>query len=137
MSCVYRAHERPRNAFLIAAQGLSIPIPTTEILFVDTANYLWGILDEIATTAFYAGRVHMGLAACEKLLSEPHLPEEQRDRVANNRKAYLNAVQQIQMQMNGGHVQQMQNVKDAAEKFANQAKKTTLDINPEKLAVKL
>jgi hypothetical protein len=137
MSCIYRAHDRPKNAFLMAAQGLGIPIPTTEILFVDTANYLWGILDEIATTSFYAGRIHMGLAACEKLLSEKHLPEEHRERVTNNRNAYLNAVQQMQMQANGNHMQQMQNVKEAAEKIANQAKKTTLDIDPEKLVVKL
>ena len=137
LSCIYRAHNRPKNAFMIATHGLGMPIPNNEILFVDTANYLWGILDEVATTAFYAGRIHMGLAACEKLLAEPHLPQDQRERVTNNRNAYLQAVQAHQMQVNGDQMQQMQNIKNAAQKIANQAKQTTLDIDPEKLVVKL
>jgi hypothetical protein len=136
LSCIYRAHNRPKNAFLIAAQGLTIPIPQTEILFVDNGNYQWGILDEVATTAYHVGRYHMGLAACEKLLSEPYLPEEHRERVQNNKNAYINAVQQIQAQMATPTMNVMNNVQEAAAKFAKQAK-TTLDIDPKKVAVKL
>jgi tetratricopeptide (TPR) repeat protein len=136
LSCIYRKHERPRDAFLVASHALTIPIPQNEILFVDHANYLWGILDEVATTAFYAGRVHMGFAACEKLLSEPHLPAEHRARVESNRQAYLTALQQVQMQMNGENLQTMQNVQQAATKIP-QRPVTTLDIDPKKIAVKI
>ncbi|MFN9953987.1 MAG: glycosyl transferase, partial [bacterium] len=51
MSCIYRKHNRPRNAFIMAHHALSIPMPENNILFVDTGVYTWGILDEVATTA--------------------------------------------------------------------------------------
>jgi len=137
LSCVYRKHNRPRDAFLISSHALTIPIPQNEILFVDHANYSWGILDEVATTAFYAGRIHMGLAACEKLLSEPYMPDDQRPRVESNRKAYMNAVQQIQQQINQQQFDSLKVVQEAAKKVENNKLKTTLDINPEKFAVKL
>jgi glycosyltransferase involved in cell wall biosynthesis len=137
LSCVYRKHNRNRDAFLIASHGLAIPIPQNEILFVDHANYLWGILDEVATTAFYAGRIHMGLAACEKLLSEPHLPEEQRERVRSNHKTYSNAVQQIQQQMAAQQFDSLKVVQEAAKKVENNKPKTTLEIDPKKITVKL
>lgn len=137
LSCIYRKHDRPRNAFLIAANGLSIPIPQTEILFVDHANYTWGILDEVATTAFYAGKIHLGLAACEKLLSEPYLPDEHRSRIENNKKAYIGAIQQMQAQMNVQQLEMLKNVQKASEKIESNIKPTTLDIDPKKIAVKL
>jgi hypothetical protein len=64
-------------------------------LFVDKAVYQWGILDEISTTAFYVGKIHMGLAACEKLLSEPYMPEEHRPRIQKNKEVYLKAVSEF------------------------------------------
>lgn len=98
LSCIYRKYNRPRNAFLVASQALTLPTTTEDILFVDYAIYQWGILDEISTTAFHVGKYHMGLAACEKLLSEPYLPPEHRERVDNNRKVYLKAIEEIQKQ---------------------------------------
>lgn len=131
LSCVYRKHERPRSAFLAALGGLGLPMPDNDILFVDQANYLWGILDEIATTAFYVGKYHMGLAACEKLLSEPYLPESQRDRVKANRAAYVKVVQQIQANAIQPQMEILKKMNEA------KAAKTTLDIDPQKIAVKL
>jgi len=137
LSCIYRKHNRNRNAFLVASHALSIPVPQNEILFVDHGNYNWGILDEIATTAFYAGRIHMGLAACEKLLSEPYLPDDQRQRVHSNRMSYMKAVEQIQSQLNNQQFNSLKIVQEAAKKVENTKVKTTLDIDPEKIAVKL
>lgn len=133
LSCIYRKYGRPRNAFLVASMGLTIPPPQNDILFVDMANYRWGLLDEVATTAFYVGKYHMGLAACEKLLSEPYLPEEHRPRVENNKNAYINAIAQIQGQINAQQAQTLANIK--AVPIPEQ--KTTLKISPENLAVKL
>lgn len=131
LSCIYRKYNRPRNAFMAALPALGLPIPQNDILFVDQSNYLWGILDEIATTAYYAGKPHMGLAACDKLLSEPYLPQEHRQRVQNNRNLYVNVINQIQAQV----VQpQIENLKKVAE---IKPPKTTLQFDPEKVAVKL
>ena len=130
MSCIYRKHGRNKNAFIMANMGLSIPMPTDHILFVDTANYLWGILDEVATTAAHVGKHHMGLAACEKLLSEPHLPQEHRERVANNKNLYAKIIQEWQQKMAEQQAKVLENVK-------NTANKTTLNFDPNKVAVTL
>jgi glycosyltransferase involved in cell wall biosynthesis len=130
MSCIYRKHNRPRNAFILAAQGLSIPMPTDHILFVDTANYLWGILDEVATTAAHVGKFHMGLAACEKLLAEPHLPADQRERIQNNKNLYLQAVGQHQSVIE----EQQKKILEQVKKKAN---RTTLNIDLSKAPVML
>lgn len=129
-SCVYRKHDRPRSAFVMASMGINIPLPTDQILFVDTANYMWGILDEIATTAAHVGKFHMGLAACEKLLNEPYLPEDQRQRVENNKMLYVKAVTQMEQQM-----QEQQ--RKIAEEVQKKSYQTTLKINSEKVALTL
>ncbi len=100
LSCVYRKYERPRNAFLVAAQALTIQAPKEDILFVDHSVYQWGILDEIATTAFYVGKIHMGLAACEKLLSEKYLPDVHRERIMKNKEVYQKAVEEFNQHAN-------------------------------------
>jgi glycosyltransferase involved in cell wall biosynthesis len=131
LSCIYRAHGRPRNAFIIALAGSGIPLPQNDILFVDQANYLWGIWDEIATTAYYVGKFHMGLAACEKLLSEPHMPEEHRPRIMQNRQAYLDVVNKMQAQMIQPQMEMLKKLNNV------QPPKTTLNIDPAKVALKL
>lgn len=130
LSCIYRKYDRPRNAFLVASLGLTIPLPENDILFVDRANYLWGIYDEIATTSFYAGRPQVGLMACEKLLKEPHMPNEHRERVSKNYKIYLETMQKIQQQ----YITQQQQM---AEKIQQASNKTTLNMSPEAATVKL
>ena len=73
----------------------------------------------------------MGLAACDKLLAEPHLPAEHRERVQNNRLAYLNVVNQMQQNL-------IQPQLDMLKKAQNiTPPKTTLDIDPKKVAVTL
>lgn len=126
MSCIYRKHERPRNAFIMACHGLSIPMPTDNILFVDTNVYTWGILDEVATTAAHVGKFHMGLAACEKLLADKHLPEDQIERVKQNREMYLKVVMQHQQQLEMQQKQLLDQVKA-------KTNRTTLDVDPNKV----
>lgn len=130
LSCIYRKYNRPRNAFLVASLGTTIPLPQHDILFVDGANYLWGIFDEIGTTAFYAGRPQIGMAACQKLLNEPHLPQEHRQRVENNYKIYMQAYEKFQEET-------LKQQKEQNDKMLKNINKTTLNINPEKIAVKL
>jgi len=126
MSCIYRKHNRPRDAFIMASYGLSVPMPQDQILFVDTSNYLWGILDEVATTAAHVGKHHMGLMACEKLLSEPHLPNDQRERVQNNKNLYLQAV--------GAHQKAIEEQqRKILEQVKEKSNRTTLNVDPNKV----
>lgn len=137
MSCIYRKHERPRNAFIMACHGLSIPMPTDNILFVDTNVYTWGILDEVATTAAHVGKFHMGLAACDKLLSEPHLPEDQRERVKANRQLYFDTVSKMNEQMLKQQEEVMKKQEEIIKKAKENENKTTLSIDLNKQPVKL
>jgi hypothetical protein len=106
-----------------------MPIPQ-DILFVDNANYLWGIYDEVGTTAFYAGRPQVGMSACEKILKEPHLPPEHRERVTNNYNIYLKHMLEFQEKMLKEQMQKN-------EEIAKKVKKSTLEISPEAVNLKL
>jgi len=86
---VYRLMGHPRLGFLYAKMAADIAYPADDILFVSEDVYQWGILDEIGSTAFYAGKPHMGYAACKKLLVENRLPADHVDRVQANLNQYL------------------------------------------------
>lgn len=130
LSCIYRKNNRPRNAFMVAAQGLHIPIPQNDILFVDQAIYKWGILDEVATTAFYTGQMQLGYIACEKLLNEGFLPKEHTERIKKNKEVYTQAIQHVQNQM-------QQNSQPQPKAVNVPQPKTLLEFDPKKVAVKL
>jgi len=91
---VYRLMGHPRLAFLFAKMAIEIPYPAEDILFVQEDVYKFGILDELGSTAFYAGKPHLGYAACKKLLTENLLPKEQVERVKNNYNEYIRFFQQ-------------------------------------------
>jgi glycosyltransferase involved in cell wall biosynthesis len=137
MSCIYRKHNRPRNAFIYAAYASIIPMPTDNILFVDTNIYTWGVLDEIAASAAYVGKYDMGLAACNKLLSETFLPEEHRDRVTANKKLYLDAITKMNNDMIEHQKKVLEKQQEAMKKVQENQVKTTLDIDLSKPPVTL
>jgi glycosyltransferase involved in cell wall biosynthesis len=137
MSCIYRKHNRNRNAFIMASHALSIPLPQDNILFVDTGVYTWGILDEVATTAAHVGKFHMGLAACDKLLSEPFLPQEQKERVMANRKLYHDTVAKFNEQLVKQQEEVTKKQMEAIVKVKENSNKTTLNIDLNKQPVKL
>jgi len=91
---VYRIMGHPRLAFLYAKMALEIPYPQDDILFVSADVYKFAVLDEVASTAFYAGKPHMGYSACKKLLTENLLPESEVERVQNNLNQYLKFFEQ-------------------------------------------
>jgi len=126
LSCIYRKYNRPRNAFIMASHAVSLPMPTEDILFVDNSVYQWGILDEIATTAIYVGRIHMGYAACEKLLNEPYMPAEHRERIKNNKQIYANAIQQMEEQQKKIMEENNKKIEENLEKNRNL---TTLNVD--------
>lgn len=137
MSCIYRKHNRPRNAFVMAQHALSIPIPKDNILFVDTGVYTWGILDEVATTAAHVGKFHMGLAACDKILSEPYLPEDQKERVQNNRKLYHETVTKFNEELIKQQQEILKKQEETIKKIDANSVKTTLNVDLSKKPVTL
>jgi hypothetical protein len=91
---IYRLMGHPRLGFLYAKMAADIPYPADDILFVSEDVYKYGVLDEIGSTAFYAGKPHMGYSACKKLLTENRLPDDQIVRVQNNLNEYLRFFEQ-------------------------------------------
>lgn len=83
LSFYYRTKSRPVAAFSVAMAGFKIK-KTNALLFVEDSCYDWMMLDEIATTSFYAKRPDIGIPATEELLNKDLLPESQRERIKNN-----------------------------------------------------
>lgn len=137
MSCIYRKHNRPRNAYVMASHALQIPMPQDNILFVDKGNYTWGILDEIATTAAQVGKFHVGLAACDKLLSESHLPPDQRERVMSNRNLYVDVVSKMNAELIKQQQEILEKQQKAMELAEKRSKQTTLNIDLSKPPITL
>jgi len=96
---LYRqVHNRPRLAYIYAKHALDIAYPHQDILFISDEVYQWQILDEISSTAFYAGNPHIGYAASKKLIDENLVPEPHIERVTNNLNSYEKVVVGIQKQ---------------------------------------
>lgn len=111
---VYRLMGHPRLAFLYAKMAADIPFPSDDILFVSQDVYKYGILDEIGSTAFYAGKPHMGYSACKKLLTENRLPQDQIERVQNNLNEYLKFFE---------HTNQMETIRQIDEQAQKQSER--------------
>ena len=67
-----------------AAKGLRIAYPK-EALFVRDWIYDYGLLDELAINAYWAGRYAKCVEICDRLLKEGKLPAEKRERVQKNK----------------------------------------------------
>ena len=88
-----------------------IPYPNDDILFVQDDVYRYGVLDELAATAYYAGKPHLGYSACKKLIDENLIPESERQRITENLKSYERVLTEI-------------HVKEADAKISSDIKKT-------------
>ena len=98
ISRIYRSLGKNALAFMFAKTGLEIPYPQQDILFIQEEIYKYALLDEVGATAFYAGKPHMGYAACKRLLEENLIPDEHRARVTENYESYTNVMNQMQQQ---------------------------------------
>jgi len=95
---IYRLSGHPRLGYLFAKQAHSIPFPHQDILFLANEVWDWQVLDEIASTAFYAGQFQDGYDACMQLLKENKFPEEQRQRIMQNLEQYQMKITEVQEQ---------------------------------------
>jgi glycosyltransferase involved in cell wall biosynthesis len=78
---------RENNKFVegyeYARRGLAIPLPSGGF-FVEAWRYDYGLLDEFAVNAYWTGRYQECLEACQRLLRERKMPEDNCDRVKKN-----------------------------------------------------
>ena len=88
-------HNKPRLGYMFARMALEIPFPKDDILFISDDCYKYQILDEIGATAYYAGKPHVGLHACKRLIEENLVPEEHRERAMANYEQYQTLVEQM------------------------------------------
>lgn len=70
-------------ARLFAERAMAIPLPQ-DLLFVETAWYLWRAEDEYAIASYWTGDYAACRRVCESLLAESDLPDDQRARVTEN-----------------------------------------------------
>lgn len=78
-----RAVGRNEEGCEIARRGLDLPEPETG-LFIEPWIYRYGLRDEFAINAYWAGHYEESLAACEALLRDPELPGAERARIERN-----------------------------------------------------
>ena len=66
-----------------ALRGLGV-IDPENCLFVEKWIYAYGLIDEVAVSAYWSGDYALSVAACQRLLREEVIPAEQRERVQQN-----------------------------------------------------
>lgn len=74
---------RNQAGYQLAQRGLALAVPG-DGLFVEPWIYQYGLLDEYAVNAYWAGQYQDSLGACLKILAHPACPEDQRARIAAN-----------------------------------------------------
>lgn len=83
MAKIYRKEGNYLLGFLLTNYALTLPYPA-EDLCVEYTTYDHGILIEYSNCTLLMGKNQEGLEACTKLLANPNLPQEYRDRVQAN-----------------------------------------------------
>jgi GR25 family glycosyltransferase involved in LPS biosynthesis/glycosyltransferase involved in cell wall biosynthesis len=78
-----RESKRFSDGYEYARRALAIPLPAGG-LFVEPWRYEYGILDEVAVTAFWVGKYQESLDASQRLLREGKMPQQMLDRVKKN-----------------------------------------------------
>jgi len=125
----YRGKNQPRLANLFAKQAVDIPYPQHDILFLSQDVYSWQSLDEFAATAYYVNDFHNGYNASKHLLEKCPIPEDQRERITNNFKAYEAKLREIEtqnkIQEDAMKLQEATLKKEKEKKTVNTNKKST------------
>jgi len=78
-----RLREKFHQAYLISKQATDIACPESG-LFIERWIYDYGLLDELAVSAYWSGHYEECLTACVKILEQAKIPVEQRARIHKN-----------------------------------------------------
>ena len=127
ISRIYRALEKPRVAWIYAKIGCELTYPQNDILFIAADVYDWKMVDEFASTAYYAQDISNGFRASEILMEKlDRIPESEHERIRNNYMAYKRQIDEANAQHQ--MLVQQQKAQQKAEKKqdrVNKSKKTT------------
>ena len=88
---MFRESEEYHAAHLVSERGIRLRIPG-DSLFVHRWMYEWGLLFEYSIASYWVGQPSAALAACDRLLQMPHLPEHYRKQTEINRSYCLGVV---------------------------------------------
>ncbi len=78
-----RFHSKYQQGYIFGRHALALRRPETG-LFLEEWIYSYGLLDEYAIVAYWAGYYRECFDACLRILGEKAIPESQRDRVRKN-----------------------------------------------------
>ncbi|MGH8589686.1 MAG: glycosyltransferase [Gammaproteobacteria bacterium] len=78
-----RLHRKYQQGYILGQHALALVRPETG-LFLEEWIYAYGLLDEYAIVAYWAGHYRECFDACLRILGEKAIPEPQRDRVRKN-----------------------------------------------------
>ena len=78
-----RERELHGLAYDFARRGMAVAYPADGLFVLDWV-YQYGLLDELAVSAYWCGHYRESLSACERLLSQCSLPDGYRTRIAEN-----------------------------------------------------
>lgn len=84
----HRMEERYHLGYLFAKRAAQIPLPEDEIVFgrLDSRKiYSWQSTEEQALCGLRLGKHAEAFALCRRLLARPDIPDDDRQRIANNR----------------------------------------------------
>jgi glycosyltransferase involved in cell wall biosynthesis len=87
----YRLREDYAQAHRYAVRALKQREPT-DILYVESWIYRWGVLFEYSISAYWTGGLAEALQACERLLQRSDLPPEYRANTEQNRQFCMQAL---------------------------------------------
>lgn len=88
----------PAIAYIYIKMAADIPYPKDDILFIPDQLYNFGILDELASVAYYAGRPDVGYMASKAILEQNRAPESEIPRIQQNFEKYKEVMQNLQPQ---------------------------------------
>lgn len=81
----YRNEKSYQLGYLFAERAANIPLPESDVLFVNADIYAWRALDEQAVCASWIGQNSEALALFQCILAGKDVPEDDRRRIAANR----------------------------------------------------
>lgn len=93
----YRCQEQYHLAHLFAKQGIAIPYPKKELLFISHAVYTHELDEELAISAYYTPFREEGLAASNRLILKKEVPEEVKQRAYSHLRFYLKPLRNSMM----------------------------------------
>ena len=88
----HRERGRHASGYLFAKGACARPRPESDILFLDDALYAYKRFDELALCAYWCDAYQESLDLCDSLLRNSAVPEDDRRRIAENRRCALDAL---------------------------------------------